>query len=188
LLLLLLLLLLSPSPSPSLSLTHPPTHSLSHGQVFPSAFHSAHNLLVCAPTGAGKTGVAMSVILREVREEARSARGARRLVVYVAPLKALATEVCAVATRVQRCRGHCRAPPAPVRGPIRSSTARAAARQVTRTLSGLLRGVNKTVVEVTGDFAVPLPDLRDVSVIVCTPEKWDVVTRKPAAAELAGSN
>eukprot|EP00955_Chlamydomonas_euryale_P107507 365775-Chlamydomonas_euryale.AAC.10 len=36
-------------------------------KIFPSAFGSNENLLVCAPTGAGKTNIAMIAVLREVR-------------------------------------------------------------------------------------------------------------------------
>jgi replicative superfamily II helicase len=34
--------------------------------VFPAAYHSSENILVCAPTGAGKTNVAMLAVLREL--------------------------------------------------------------------------------------------------------------------------
>ena len=35
-------------------------------KVFPTAYHSNENMLICAPTGAGKTNVAMLTIVREV--------------------------------------------------------------------------------------------------------------------------
>lgn len=35
-------------------------------KLFPCAFESDENLLLCAPTGAGKTNVAMLTILREI--------------------------------------------------------------------------------------------------------------------------
>jgi replicative superfamily II helicase len=34
--------------------------------VFASAYKSNENLLICAPTGAGKTNIAMLAILREI--------------------------------------------------------------------------------------------------------------------------
>lgn len=81
--------------------------------VFNSAYRSNENLLVCAPTGAGKTNVALLCVLRAVRahrqslaadDEAASAASAVRRraragpmagfkVVYVAPMKALAAEM-----------------------------------------------------------------------------------------------
>ena len=35
-------------------------------QVYRTAFHSAENMLVCAPTGAGKTNVAMMTVLQTI--------------------------------------------------------------------------------------------------------------------------
>ena len=36
--------------------------------VFDAAYNSNENLLICAPTGAGKTNVAMLTILHEVKQ------------------------------------------------------------------------------------------------------------------------
>ncbi len=36
--------------------------------MFPSAYHSSENLLICAPTGAGKTNVAMLTVLHEISQ------------------------------------------------------------------------------------------------------------------------
>jgi hypothetical protein len=36
--------------------------------VFQSAYHTSENLLICAPTGAGKTNVAMLTVLHEVSQ------------------------------------------------------------------------------------------------------------------------
>lgn len=84
--------------------------------VFNSAYRTNENLLVCAPTGAGKTNIALLCVLRAVRvhrqsleaDEGSSGAGAgagrRRAragpmagfkVVYVAPMKALAAEMTA---------------------------------------------------------------------------------------------
>lgn len=35
--------------------------------VFDIAYHTNENMLVCAPTGAGKTNVAMLTVVREIR-------------------------------------------------------------------------------------------------------------------------
>ncbi len=35
-------------------------------RVFDDAYHSDENMLICAPTGAGKTNIAMLTILREL--------------------------------------------------------------------------------------------------------------------------
>jgi hypothetical protein len=58
--------------------------------VFSSAYHSNENLLICAPTGAGKTNIAMLAILREIGLN-RTADGRIQKdqfkICYVAPMK-----------------------------------------------------------------------------------------------------
>jgi Rad3-related DNA helicase len=86
------------------------TNSLNPMQsaVFQRAFHSRNNLLVCAPTGAGKTNVALLTVVAHFRdvgllpkdrndqeqgkEEPRRVETGRK-VIYIAPMKALAQEV-----------------------------------------------------------------------------------------------
>ena len=36
--------------------------------VFDAAYNTNENLLICAPTGAGKTNIAMLTILREIKQ------------------------------------------------------------------------------------------------------------------------
>lgn len=63
--------------------------------VFQRAYHCNDNLLVCAPTGAGKTNVAMLTIVNTIR--AHTDQGVihrdQFKIVYVAPMKALAAEM-----------------------------------------------------------------------------------------------
>ena len=70
-------------------------------RISPAAFRSNENLLVCAPTGAGKTNIAMLAVLREV--EANMSHGVIQKqnfkIVYVAPMKALAAEVTGAFSR-----------------------------------------------------------------------------------------
>lgn len=70
-------------------------------RIFPTAFESNQNLLVCAPTGAGKTNIAMIAVLREVGANMQNGliqKGDFKIV-YVAPMKALAAEVTATFSR-----------------------------------------------------------------------------------------
>ncbi|TFY57142.1 hypothetical protein EVJ58_g7210 [Rhodofomes roseus] len=126
--------------------------------VYPTAYHSNENMLVCAPTGAGKTDVAMLSILRVLNQH-RSAHGNNSIaasiqrdrfkVVYVAPMKALASEI-------------------------------------TRKLGKRLKWLNILVRELTGDMQLTKAEIAETQMIVTTPEKWDVVTRKPTGeGELA---
>lgn len=113
--------------------------------VYPTAYHSNENLLICAPTGAGKTNVAMMTIVRTIRAHADQGiinRDAFKIV-YVAPMKALAAEM-------------------------------------TANFSKRLAPLGIKVRELTGDMQLTKSEMSETQVLVTTPEKWDVVTRKGA--------
>ncbi|KAF9055071.1 Sec63-domain-containing protein [Hymenopellis radicata] len=119
--------------------------------VYPTAYGSNENLLICAPTGAGKTDVAMMAILR-VLDQHRTNTGDLNIsstinrdsfkIIYVAPMKALASEIV-------------------------------------RKLSKRLKWLAIQVKELTGDMQLTKAEIAQTQIIVTTPEKWDVVTRKP---------
>jgi activating signal cointegrator complex subunit 3 len=52
-------------------------------------------LLICAPTGAGKTNIAMLTIINEVRKNFENGvlKKENFKIVYIAPMKALAAEM-----------------------------------------------------------------------------------------------
>ena len=114
-------------------------------KCFPTAFNDDGNMLICAPTGSGKTNVAMLAILREIGKNRNPETGEIMLddfkIVYIAPLKAL----------VQEQVGNFGARLAPY-------------------------GI--TVSELTGDRQLTKQQIADTQIIVTTPEKWDVITRK----------
>ena len=66
-------------------------------QIYPVAFEQDENLLVCAPTGSGKTNVAMLCILNEIgknRDEETGIIDTEAFkIVYIAPMKALVQEM-----------------------------------------------------------------------------------------------
>ena len=70
-------------------------------RIYRTAFYSNENILVCAPTGAGKTNIAMIAILREVAANMQQGQIQRHAfkIVYVAPMKALAAEQTATFSR-----------------------------------------------------------------------------------------
>lgn len=114
-------------------------------RCFPSAFHDDGNMLVCAPTGSGKTNVAMLTMLREIGKNRNPDTGEISLddfkIVYIAPLKALVQEqVGNFGKRLER------------------------------------YGIR--VSELTGDRQLTKQQIADTQIIVTTPEKWDVITRK----------
>ena len=114
-------------------------------RCFPTAFNDDGNMLICAPTGSGKTNVAMLTILREIGKNRNPETGEIMLddfkIVYIAPLKAL----------VQEQVGNFGARLAPY-------------------------GIK--VSELTGDRQLTKQQIAETQIIVTTPEKWDVITRK----------
>ncbi len=114
-------------------------------RCYPSAFSDDGNMLVCAPTGSGKTNVAMLTILREIGKNRDPTSGELDLdafkIVYIAPLKALVQE------------------------------------QVGN-FGKRLEPYGIKVSELTGDRQLTKQQISETQVIVTTPEKWDVITRK----------
>lgn len=114
-------------------------------RLYSAAFESDENLLLCAPTGAGKTNVAMLAILREMDNHRDPETGRIDLesfkIVYIAPMKALVQEMVGnFGTR--------------------------------------LKPYGMNVAELTGDRQLTKQQIAETQIIVTTPEKWDVITRK----------
>ena len=121
--------------------------------VYPVAYKTNENMLICAPTGAGKTDAAMLAILNAIGhnltpnplEEPEAVDFTVRTedfkIVYVAPMKALAAEI-------------------------------------TGKLGKRLAWLGIQVREFTGDMHLTKREIVQTQIIVTTPEKWDVVTRK----------
>jgi replicative superfamily II helicase len=63
--------------------------------VYTTAYTTNENMLVCAPTGAGKTNTAMLCIAREISQNLGpdGVLDKNLKIVYVAPMKALASEM-----------------------------------------------------------------------------------------------
>lgn len=116
--------------------------------VYPVAYKTNENMLICAPTGAGKTDIALLTIINTIKQFS-VVNGENEIdiqyddfkVIYVAPLKALAAEI------VDK-------------------------------FSKKLAPFNIQVRELTGDMQLTKAEILATQVIVTTPEKWDVVTRK----------
>ncbi|KAF2787965.1 Sec63-domain-containing protein [Melanomma pulvis-pyrius CBS 109.77] len=121
--------------------------------VYPVAYSTSENMLICAPTGAGKTDAAMLTILNTVAKyttpnpvenpEATDfiVRSEDFKIIYVAPMKALAAEI-------------------------------------TDKLGKRLAWLGIKARELTGDMHLTKSEIMQTQIIVTTPEKWDVVTRK----------
>lgn len=121
--------------------------------VYPVAYKTSENMLICAPTGAGKTDAAMLTVLQAIgqyvtpspienNEATNFAVDAEDFkIVYVAPMKALAAEI-------------------------------------TEKLGKRLAWLGIRAREFTGDMHLTKAEIVQTQIIVTTPEKWDVVTRK----------
>ncbi|AMD21955.1 HFR100Wp [Eremothecium sinecaudum] len=116
--------------------------------VYPIAYKTNENMLICAPTGAGKTDIALLTVLNTIKQFSEITEdGVMDImyddfkIIYVAPLKALAAEI------VEK-------------------------------FSKKLAPFKIQVRELTGDMQLTKAEILETQVIVTTPEKWDVVTRK----------
>ncbi|CAJ0607518.1 unnamed protein product [Cylicocyclus nassatus] len=109
-----------------------------------SALNSDEHLLLCAPTGAGKTNVALLTILHEIGKhlnEDGSVKIDEFKCIYIAPMKSLVQEMVGNFTK-------------------------------------RLAPFGIAVGEMTGDAQMSKEQFMATQVIVCTPEKYDIVSRK----------
>ena len=120
-------------------------------RVSDTALYSPHNMLICAPTGAGKTNIAVLTILREVMNHRDDASGrvdkAAFKCVYIAPMRALVTEVVG-------------------------------------NLNKRFNALGLRASEFTGEAHLSKKELAETNIIVATPEKWDIVTRRNGQASI----
>uniref|UniRef100_A0A8C2X5M2 U5 small nuclear ribonucleoprotein 200 kDa helicase n=1 Tax=Cyclopterus lumpus TaxID=8103 RepID=A0A8C2X5M2_CYCLU len=113
-------------------------------KMYKTALETDENLLVCAPTGAGKTNVALMAMLREIGKHI-NLDGTINVddfkIIYIAPMRSLVQEMVG-------------------------------------SFSKRLASYGITVSELTGDHQLCKEEINATQIIVCTPEKWDIITRK----------
>ncbi|XP_058793100.1 U5 small nuclear ribonucleoprotein 200 kDa helicase [Phymastichus coffea] len=108
------------------------------------ALEKDENLLLCAPTGAGKTNVALLCMMREIGKHINddgTINADDFKIIYIAPMRSLVQEMVG-------------------------------------NFGKRLASYNLTVSELTGDHQLTREQIAASQVIVCTPEKWDIITRK----------
>ncbi|XP_061404387.1 U5 small nuclear ribonucleoprotein 200 kDa helicase [Lethenteron reissneri] len=109
-----------------------------------AALESDQNLLLCAPTGAGKTNVALLCMLREIGKHINMDGTINTddfKIIYIAPMRSLVQEIVG-------------------------------------SFSKRLSSYGLKVAELTGDHQLCKEEINATQIIVCTPEKWDIITRK----------
>ncbi|XP_044135180.1 U5 small nuclear ribonucleoprotein 200 kDa helicase [Bufo gargarizans] len=113
-------------------------------KLYKAALETDENLLLCAPTGAGKTNVALMCMLREIGKHI-NVDGTINVdsfkIIYIAPMRSLVQEMVG-------------------------------------NFSKRLSSYGITVAELTGDHQLCKEEINATQIIVCTPEKWDIITRK----------
>uniref|UniRef100_A0A336MEZ9 U5 small nuclear ribonucleoprotein 200 kDa helicase n=1 Tax=Culicoides sonorensis TaxID=179676 RepID=A0A336MEZ9_CULSO len=113
-------------------------------RIYKAALETDENLLLCAPTGAGKTNVALLCMMREIGKHINddgTINADEFKIIYVAPMRSLVQEMVG-------------------------------------NFGKRLAAYNLTVSELTGDHQLSREQIAATQVIVCTPEKWDIITRK----------
>eukprot|EP01127_Copromyxa_protea_P004841 TRINITY_DN1465_c0_g2_i1.p1 TRINITY_DN1465_c0_g2~~TRINITY_DN1465_c0_g2_i1.p1 ORF type:complete len:2175 (-),score=565.90 TRINITY_DN1465_c0_g2_i1:144-6668(-) len=115
-------------------------------KVYKGFFEGSDNLLLCAPTGAGKTNCAMLAMLHEIGLHVTNKKKLTVdldsfKMIYVAPMKSLVQEM------------------------------------VTN-FGKRLEPFGIKVAELTGDASMTRQQIQETQLIITTPEKWDVITRK----------
>ncbi|XP_063432226.1 U5 small nuclear ribonucleoprotein 200 kDa helicase-like [Mytilus trossulus] len=113
-------------------------------RLFKAAIESSQNILLCAPTGAGKTNVALLCMLREIGKHVNpdgTINTDEFKIIYVAPMRSLVQEMVG-------------------------------------SFGKRLEHYKIKVAELTGDHQLTKEQINETQIIVCTPEKWDIITRK----------
>nr|XP_027202862.1 putative U5 small nuclear ribonucleoprotein 200 kDa helicase [Dermatophagoides pteronyssinus] len=124
--------------------------NLVQSTVFDTIFKTSLNSLICAPTGSGKTLIALLAILQVISKhynEADKILGTDQFkIIYISPMKALVAEQIRYFQNLFD---------------ILFESSKGA--------------INLNVCEMTGDFSVAESSLHNYQLLICTPEKFDIM-------------
>uniref|UniRef100_A0A0N4ZRT8 U5 small nuclear ribonucleoprotein 200 kDa helicase n=1 Tax=Parastrongyloides trichosuri TaxID=131310 RepID=A0A0N4ZRT8_PARTI len=120
--------------------------------VYDQAYKTHENLLICAPTGAGKTNIAMLAIMKCIHDHCDDFNNINKAdfkIIYICPMKALASEM-------------------------------------TENFGKRLAPFELQVRELTGDTNLTKKEMDNTNMLILTPEKWDVISRKNNSSDDSG--
>ncbi|KAL8269770.1 hypothetical protein Esti_006299 [Eimeria stiedai] len=137
--------------------------------VYPVAFLTGASFLVCAPTGAGKTNIALLALLQQLNEyrhlkDSKAAPGRKHS--------------SAREAHYGECSSSGWSPPSPKHfkavyiAPMKSLAA-----EITAKFQSALKPLGIRVQEATADVPLTRKDIEDVHLFVAVPEKLDILTR-----------
>lgn len=145
-------------------------------ECFDSLFNRSCNILLSAPTGAGKTNCALLAILHAIQQETELALAKRQLDAAgergdekrpgPAPKNSIDTHTAATDVSFSSLI-------------VYLTPMKALASEITEKLADKLRLLGLSVLECTGDESPPQAVLQKAHCLILTPEKFDVITRKP---------
>jgi len=157
--------------------------------VFSTAFHTRENMLICAPTGAGKTNVAMLAVVAHLRNvgilivppaitsTTKASSRAESQDIY-SVYQHIGTSSSSSNTTNASSTTIVNTSSGPGRKIVYIAPMKALAQEVVAKFSSKLSKLKIVVQEFTGDMQLSKAEAERSDILVTTPEKWDVITRK----------
>ena len=183
---------LLPLPTHTLTLQYTTLNTI-QSTIYPTAYSTSENMLVCAPTGAGKTDVALLAILGTIKDYTTVTNVGGRERVFVDSVCLFHFCHDAILWSVSCFFIYERYSNLPILTLksafkiIYIAPMKALATEITAKFGKKLAWLGIKVRELTGDTTLSKSEIKETSILVLTPEKWDVVTRKGGGdGELVG--
>lgn len=131
-------------------------------KVFPIAWGTSEPMLICAPTGAGKVSVTFHCLLIETNKSSQTNCAALTILRTISQFRDEATGfIDKDAFKI-----------------IYVSPMKALVQEQVDAFSKRFSALGIRVAELTGDSQLTKQQISETQIIVTTPEKWDVITRK----------
>ena len=140
--------------------------------VYPVAFLSSSSFLVCAPTGAGKTNIALLALLQQLNEHRHLKGGAAK----THPSSSTTTTTSSSSSSSRSgvdwhppCGKHFKA--------VYIAPLKSLAAEITEKFQRALGPLGVRIKEVSADIVLERKEIEEVHIFVAVPEKLDILTR-----------